>query len=184
MIATTLRIFDGYAQLQPAGYCAADPHLSAPSVIPGSFGRQGGGRPASSLRRASTPSPFSLNGERSYGAAVIGVDPVGEARISSIPSTISRGRYLQPGDSGGVVLGDTLARNLGLTVGGKVTMLGQARDGSVAADVLTVTGLFHSGVAELDRSIAEMPLARAQDTFAMNGSATHHRASATARSPN
>ena len=51
-------------------------------------------------------------------------------------------------------------------------MLGQARDGSVAADVLHVTGLFHTGVPELDRSIAEMPLARAQDTFAMDGAAT------------
>ena len=170
MIATTLRIFDGYAELQPAGY-AADPSLERAIGDPGTLAAKA---KAAGVTASPRVNAFAIlaNGERSYGAAVIGVDPVGEARISSIPSTISRGRYLRPGDGGGVVLGDTLARNLGVTVGGKVTMLGQARDGSVAADVLAVTGLFHSGVAELDRSIAEMALARAQDTFAMNGSAT------------
>jgi ABC-type lipoprotein release transport system permease subunit len=53
-----------------------------------------------------------------------------------------------------------------------VTILGSARDGSVAADVLRVKGIYHSGLAELDRSIMEMPLARAQDTFGMEGQAS------------
>jgi len=52
-----------------------------------------------------------------------------------------------------------------------VTMLGQARDGSVAADVLRVAGIYHSGIPELDRTILEMPLARAQDAFSMEGAA-------------
>ena len=55
-------------------------------------------------------------------------------------------------------------------------MLGSARDGSVAADVLRVAGIYHSGIPDLDRSILEMPLARAQDTFAMEGRGQHHRA--------
>jgi ABC-type lipoprotein release transport system permease subunit len=53
-----------------------------------------------------------------------------------------------------------------------VTVLGAGQDGSVSADVLTVVGLYHSGVPELDRSILEMPLARAQETFAMPGQAS------------
>jgi len=56
-------------------------------------------------------------------------------------------------------------------VGGKVTVLGSGRDGSVAADALTVTGIYHSGIPDLDRSILEMPLARAQATFGMEGAA-------------
>ena len=69
-------------------------------------------------------------------------------------------------------MGDLLARNLKLVVGDKVTLLGVARDGSVAADVLMVKGIYHSGIAELDRSILEMPLSRAQEVFAMTGRAT------------
>ena len=65
-------------------------------------------------------------------------------------------------------MGDILAKNLGVKVGSKLTMLGSARDGSVAADVLTVVGVYHSGVPDLDRTI---PLARAQETFGMEGDA-------------
>jgi ABC-type lipoprotein release transport system permease subunit len=85
---------------------------------------------------------------------------------------IRTGRYLAEGDSDAAVLGETLAKNLDVGVGGDVTMLGEARDGSVAADVLRVVGLYHSGVPDLDRTILEMPLARAQATFGMEGAAT------------
>ncbi len=50
-------------------------------------------------------------------------------------------------------------------------MLGSARDGSVAADVLQVAGIYHSGIPDLDRTILEMPFARAQDTFQMQDAA-------------
>src|SRR5208283_2882161 len=82
------------------------------------------------------------------------------------------GRYLEPSDRDAAILGEILARNLKLGVGEKVTVLGTARDGSVAADVLRVAGIFQSGIPEFDRTILEMPLSRAQDTFAMTGRAS------------
>jgi putative ABC transport system permease protein len=50
-------------------------------------------------------------------------------------------------------------------------MLGGARDGSIAADVLTIVGVFSTGAPEIDRQVIEMPLARFQDDFAMEGGA-------------
>lgn len=172
MKESALRIFDGYAEIQPTGY-ADDPSLDRVIVHPDDIVRQ-----AITVNGVTTAAPrvnsFAIlaNGQRSYGAAVIGVDPASEIRISSIPSTIQSGRYLSPGDSDDAVLGDVLARNLDLHVGQKVTVLGSERDGSVAADVLTVAGIYHSGLADLDRTIMEMPLARAQDTFGMDGRAS------------
>jgi putative ABC transport system permease protein len=171
MKEATLRIFDGYAQLQPSGW-ADDPTLDRAIEHPVALARE-----AEGLRGVSAAAPrvnaFAIlaHGARSYGAAVVGVDPARERRVSSIASTIRTGRYLAPGDSNAAILGETLARNLDLTVGGEVTVLGEARDGSVAADVLCVVGIYHSGVPDLDRSIMEMPLARAQDTFGMEGAA-------------
>jgi len=136
MKQSTLRIFDGYAQLQPTGY-ADDPTLDRVIDNPDRIARQ-----AITMHGVTTAAPrvngFAIlaNGSRSYGAAVIGVDPASEMKISSIASTIRSGRYLRAGDSDSAILGDILARNLGVGVGGKVTMLGSARDGSVAADVL------------------------------------------------
>ena len=66
-----------------------------------------------------------------------------------------------------MVLGSALARNLGVDAGDTVSMLGQARDGGIAADVLTVAGVFDTGTPELDRQLAEIPLARFQATFGM-----------------
>jgi ABC-type lipoprotein release transport system permease subunit len=167
MKESTLHIFDGYAQIQPIGYID-DPGIDRSIPHPAQLAKE-----ATAIDGVTTAAPrvngFAIlaNEQRSFGAAVIGVDPASEAKISSIAATIDEGRYLAPSDRDTAILGDILARNLKLSVGEKVTLLGQARDGSVAADVLRVVGIYHSGVPELDRTILEMPLARAQDTFAM-----------------
>ena len=171
MKEAALRIFDGYAQLQPPGW-ADDPSLDRVIDHPERLAREA--ENLHGLIAAPRVSTFAIlaHGERSYGAQVVGVVADRERRVSSIPSTISSGRYLVPSDRDGAILGETLARNLDLSVGGEVTVLGSARDGSVAADVLRVVGLYHSGVPELDRSILEMPLDRAQQAFGMEGAAS------------
>jgi len=168
MKENTLRIFDGYAQFQPPDY-AADPAIDRVIEHP-----QGLARAAVGIAGVTAAAPrvngFAIlaNGERSYGAVIAGVEPQNESRISTIGATIRAGRYLASGDRDAAILGDALARNLQLSVGGRVSLLGAARDGSIAADVLQVVGIFRSGIPQLDRSILEMPLRRAQDTFAMN----------------
>jgi ABC-type lipoprotein release transport system permease subunit len=167
----TLRIFDGYAQIQPSGY-ADDPDLDRTIAAPDQLVARLEQVPGISV---ATPrvNGFAIlaNGERSYASAVVGVDPAHEAKISSISATIENGRYLDANDNDSAVIGDLLARNLGLGVGGKVTLLGTARDGSVAADVLSIRGIYKSGIPDLDRTILEMPYKRAQETFAMDGRA-------------
>jgi len=171
MKQTTLRIFDGYAQFQAPGF-ADDPTLDHAIAQPAQLAHEAEGVPGVTVA-APRVNGFAIlaNGPRSYAAIVVGVDPASEARISSIASTIQDGRYLAAGDTNAAILGDLLAKNLGLHVGDKVTVLGSARDGSVAADVLQVAGIYHSGIPDLDRTILEMPFARAQDTFQMQDAA-------------
>ena len=106
-------------------------------------------------------------GARSYGSAIFGVDPARELRVSSLGKSMVAGRYLAAGDTDKVVLGAGLARNLKLHVGDKLTMLGAARSGSVAADLLTVVGIFSTGVPELDHQVIEIPLMQFQNDFAI-----------------
>jgi ABC-type lipoprotein release transport system permease subunit len=172
MKEATLRFFDGYAQLQPHGW-ADDPSLERAIERPAVLVREAESLPGVGVatERVNT---FAIlaHGPRSYGAAVVGVDPAQENRVSSLSTLVQAGRFLRPGDNDAAVLGDTLARNLDLKLGDEVTLLGEGRDGSVAADVLHVVGLYHTGVPDLDRSIMEMPLARAQQTFGMEGTVT------------
>jgi putative ABC transport system permease protein len=171
MKGNALRIFDGFAQLQPEGY-AADPDLHKTIAAPHALAAQAMAIPGvtAAAPRASCY-VIVANGERSFGAAVVGVDPVSEPDVSTLGKTVKAGRYLRPDDGAAVVLGDTLARNLKLGLGDDVTILGSAVDGTVAADSLRIVGLFHTGIADLDRQTAEMPLARFQETFALGDEA-------------
>jgi ABC-type lipoprotein release transport system permease subunit len=172
MKETTLRIFDGYAQLQPPGY-AEDPSLDRVISGPASLARQALALPGISAA-APRVNAFAIlaSGNRSYAAAVVGIDPDSERRITTLAARIASGGNLSAQDTDAAVLGDVLARNLGVQLGDRITLLGAGKDGSVAADALKVTGLYHSGLPDLDRSVLLMPLARAQETFGMEGQAS------------
>ena len=105
--------------------------------------------------------------QRSFGIQIMGVEPQFESAVSTLPGLVKQGRYLQPGDEPEIVIGKVLARNLRVTVGDEITLLGSGRDGSFAAGIVTVVGLLDSGLSDLDRSIAQVPLAYFQAVFAM-----------------
>ncbi len=163
-----LRMLDGFAQVQPAGY-KDNPDIRKVIAHPNKILKRlqtvdGVGAAAPRARSYAILS----NGEKSVAAAVVGVDPVLETHVSRLNHSIRKGRYLQGNDQAVIVLGSSLARNLHVGVGDHVSMLGQARDGSVAADVLTVIGIFHTGTPDVDRQFAEIPLARFQTSFVMD----------------
>jgi ABC-type lipoprotein release transport system permease subunit len=64
-------------------------------------------------------------------------------------------------------VGALLARNLRIGVGDELVLLGSGRDGSMAATVLPVVGIFTTGAPDIDRHMVQMPLATFQDVFAM-----------------
>jgi putative ABC transport system permease protein len=167
MIDNTLQAFTGHLQVQAPGY--KDDHKMRQSFPAAE-------QLASELRAglklqtiAARASGFALasSAERSYGIQVYGVQPQYEPRVSSIPGLVAEGRYLEANDAAEIVIGAALARNLRVTVGDELTLLGSGRDGSFAAAIVTIVGIFDSGMADLDRSLAAMPLGAFQDTFSM-----------------
>lgn len=169
MKSSMLQISDGFGQFQPIGY-KDDPEISKKIADPAALMADLAPFPEISARTARS-SGFVLlaNGERSFAAAIVGVDPVHEPQVSTLSTLVKQGRALTAQDTNAIIIGDGLARNLRLSLGDGVTMLGTGMDGSVAADVLTVVGIFKTGVAEIDRQIAQMPLARFDEAFLMDG---------------
>ena len=108
--------------------------------------------------------------DRSFGTQVVGVEPAHEPTISTVPGLLTEGRYLGDIDAAEIVIGTVMARNLKVTVGDELTFLGSGVDGSFAAGVVNVVGIFDSGSQDLDRSLAELPLGYFQDAFAMGNS--------------
>ena len=169
MIDNTLQVFSGHMQIQAPGY-KDDQKMRqvVPDVQPlAAQMRSDLGSDAIAARGWA----FGLasSDERSYGIGVYGVEPAFETQVSNIPGLIEQGRYLEQGDAMAIVIGTMLARNLRIGVGEELTLLGSGLDGSFAAAVFNVVGIFGSGVKEIDRNIAEMPLDAFQEVFYMNG---------------
>lgn len=169
MINNTLQVFTGHIQLQAPGY------LDEPGIRKAISNVQALARSVRDdvpgVKASARAMGFALasSEQRSYGVQVLGVEPETEAQVSTLPGLIERGDYLSPqADAAGqVVIGSVLARNLKIGVGDELTLLGSGRDGSMAADVLTVSGIFESGMPDLDRALVTMPLSRFQETFSM-----------------
>ncbi|KMY68152.1 permease [Desulfocarbo indianensis] len=109
--------------------------------------------------------------ERTYGILVVGIDPAREAKVSTLKSIVRQGSFLEPGDHEGALVGRLLAQNLQVKLGDELTVLGQGRDGSIAALVLKVRGIYSSGMDDFDRSSIQMGLQAFQDAFTMEGAA-------------
>ena len=167
MKESALKLFDGYAQMQAPGY-SEDPDLRRSLIDAAGLKSVALAVPGVNVA-AMRVNAFAIlsHGERSFGVAIVGVDPTSEPYVSKLASSVALGRYLDSTDSDAIVVGHALARNLKVAVGDRLTLLGSGMDGSVAADVLRVVGIYNSGIPELDRSIAEIPLSRAQETFSL-----------------
>ena len=107
--------------------------------------------------------------QRSFGIRVLGVEPRYERGVSTLPGLVNKGRYLEDGAAPEIVIGSVLARNLKVTTGDEITLLGSDLQGGFAAATATVVGIIDSGSADIDRTVAEIPLAWFQELFAMDG---------------
>ena len=172
MINNSLRAQTGHLQVQAPGY--KDDHKIR-QVVPNVIGlaaelRSGLG--TSEVAARASAFVLASSAERTYGLQVTGVDPEFESQVSSLPGLVKEGRFLGDMYASEIVIGTVLARNLQVEVGDELTFLGSGLDGSFAAAVVTLVGIFDSGVSDVDRGFAEVPLGFFQETFAM-GTAGH-----------
>ena len=112
---------------------------------------------------------FSLasSTERTHGVLVTGIEPDKEALVSKIKRQIRSGSYLSADDTQQALVGALLARNLKLKLGDEITLLGQGRDGSIAASVVWVKGIFRTGIDDFDRAAIHIPLRLFQEIYSM-----------------
>ncbi len=105
--------------------------------------------------------------DASSGVLITGLEPGATQML-----TLKEGRMLGAEAKKEAVIGDDLAEQLGITVGGELVLVGQAADGSTANDRFTVVGLADAGTAELNASAVFLHLKDAQDFFGL-GDAVH-----------
>ncbi len=167
MIDGSLAAFTGHIQIQQRDYLD-EQHMY--QSVPGAVELAARVRTALGVESvAARAEAFALasSAERSFGVLLTGVQPAYEPLVSTFPGKLREGRYLRDGNAQEIVIGAVLAQNLKVGPGDELTFLGSGRDGSFAAGVATVVGILDTGLPDVDRSMAQLPLGWFRQVFAM-----------------
>jgi putative ABC transport system permease protein len=130
------------------------------------------------LRAAGIPAvPRTLFGgeaiveEGSMPVRVIAIDPGRDEDVFAFRSTLEKGRFLVPGESG-ALLGSWLAEDLGLAVGDALTITTRTRTGFHQAIDLEVVGIINCPNPAVNKGTVFMPLDTADALMEMEGTVT------------
>jgi ABC-type lipoprotein release transport system permease subunit len=106
------------------------------------------------------------------GVMLIGMDPIAEPRITELNKRIGMGRFLRPDEQYSLILGATTAKNLQITLGDEVILVGYDRYGAMIAESFTLIGIITSGEMGLDRGMAITSLNTLQEMLDMSDQVT------------
>lgn len=107
---------------------------------------------------------FAGGGSRKAAVTLAGVDFGREGRVMDIDARMLDGSF-----GGGVVIGRKLAETLSLSVGDEIRFQASTADGVTNLDYWKVSGIFSTGYPPMDRGMAFMPLADAQQFLSAEG---------------
>jgi putative ABC transport system permease protein len=107
------------------------------------------------------------NGKRDLGIIGEGVEPSAEAKLGTYLRYIE-GRALADTDNDGIVLGQGVAKSLGLKAGDRVNLVISLAQGAVNTLDFEVVGVFQSFSKEFDARAVRIPLAAARNLMDNN----------------
>jgi putative ABC transport system permease protein len=105
--------------------------------------------------------------EASAGASFRGLDVARDAAVSEVSRQLDRGRWLDPGDAKGVVVGRGLARSLEIDLGDELLVITQGADGSMAYELYQVRGVLRGISDGIDRTGVFMTQASFRELMTM-----------------
>jgi ABC-type lipoprotein release transport system permease subunit len=102
------------------------------------------------------------NARHSSGVTMVGIDPVKEAGVSFIGKAVSGGRYLQPDDSNGILVGEALLEKLDTKIGRKLVLMSQSTDREIASRAFHIKGAFRAEMESTEKQFVFVTRAAAQ----------------------
>ncbi len=105
--------------------------------------------------------------DNSRGAAIFGIEPDKENKVTTFVQNINSGRLFDSDSSNDIVVGDQLLKNLEANVGDEIVLLAQGYDGALGNQKYKIVGTVKLGLQELESAIIFMGLKSAQSLLAM-----------------
>ena len=164
MIHSSAKLFTGYLQVQGNGYWE-NRSLDRSIEIDEDQIQQISNIP-NVTNVAKRIEAFTLvsHGTDTKVAAVIGIDPDLENKMTELKSRLKEGRYLT-NDSNGILIGQGLAEILNVNVGDSLVLLGQGYHGQTAAAILPIIGKVKLPIESMDNAMVFLALPNAQEVF-------------------
>ena len=98
---------------------------------------------------------------KSIGGAFMGIDPAMETGEGNLfIRSIVEGQLFSGPDAGGVVVGTGVAKKLNLGIGKKLVYTTADVNGEIVSEIARVTGIFKTGVSEVDGAMILLPIDR------------------------
>ncbi|MBN1336095.1 MAG: ABC transporter permease [Deltaproteobacteria bacterium] len=115
-------------------------------------------RVSTAVERTSGTTMLSTT-EDSFGALFIAFDPTAETeQTMRFRDAVVAGEMFPTADAKGIVLGSTLAKNLGATLGDKIVYTLTDRHGEIVAGMERLSGILTTHTPSLDVGLALLPL--------------------------
>ena len=114
---------------------------------------------------------LAANHLKSKPAMVMGIEPEAEDQITKISQKVKQGRFLKTGDKG-ALLGEGLAKYLGLGVGDTLVMISQGYHGISASGLFEIVGLLSHPNQEFNNRMVYLDLGTARDFYSAYGLST------------
>jgi len=163
-IQNSIRLRTGHVQLRAESYEEETQSLASKDLLQDVESLAARAAAAEGVQ-AATPVLWSnvvLNtADEAVNLQLVGIEP-GSPVQDPIREAIVAGDYLAADDRDGVLLGQRLAEDLGLTVGQNASLTIVDADGQASEGPFTIRGLFSTSVPSYDESAVMMGLSRAQ----------------------
>ncbi len=85
---------------------------------------------------------IASNARHSSAVTLVGIDPPREADVSFIGNAVTDGRYLEPGDEHGILVGRAFAENFETKPGHKLILMSQDTNREIASRAFRIVGIF------------------------------------------
>jgi ABC-type lipoprotein release transport system permease subunit len=163
-VENAIRLQTGHLQVRAASYDEEEVSLEWKDLLADPEGLAAQIRAMAGVRLA-TPVLWANGmltaGDESVGVQVLGIDPLSEVH-TPIREALVAGAFLAPDDRSGLLMGQRLAKSLGLAVGDRVSLVVSTADQQPDEALFTVRGLYTTGVASYDETRIFLPLSKAQ----------------------
>ncbi len=163
-IENNIRVRTGHVQVRAESYDEDKVSLKWEDLLDDARGLAAQAQALADVR-AATPvlwaSGILVTGEESVGVRVFGIDPLSETS-APFREGIVAGQFLVPDDRSGIVIGQRLAKSLGVTAGDDIGLLVNTSDEQPDEATFTIRGLYDTGIPAYDETTVFLPLAKAQ----------------------